>query len=81
VDNTAMREFRTCDDCGTNLIRNIIAEMKKEKDEPVEDTIELGKTGLIKSINLAADNNIEIILSMDLAKARKVVLNETEDKK
>ncbi len=76
-----MREFKTCDDCGTKLIRNIITEMRKEKDEPIEEVIDLGKTGLVKSINLAGDNNLDIVLSMDLAKARKVVLNETEEKK
>lgn len=81
VDNSILREFKLCDDCATSMIRKIIAEMKKEKEEPVESTIVLNRTGLIDSITLGEDNVLEITLSMDLAKARKVVLGETEDSK
>ena len=81
VDNAVMRDFKVCDECATTLIRKIITEMKKEKDEPVEDTIILDRSGLVYSLALAQDNLLEITLSMDLAKARKVVLGETEEKK
>lgn len=81
VDNAVMRDFRVCDECATTIIRKIIIEMKKEKDEPVEDTIVLDRTGLVYSLALDKENFLEITLSMDLAKARKVVLGETEEKK
>lgn len=79
VDNSILREFKLCDNCATSMIRKIMSEMKRKKEEPVESTIVLNRTGLIDSVVLGEDNVLEITLSMDLAKARKVVLDETDE--
>lgn len=76
VDNSPMREFKICDGCAANLIRQMMEELK----EPQEAAITLTRTGIIDNITLCDDNALEIVLSMDLARARKVVLDQTEAK-
>ncbi|MEM0372804.1 MAG: hypothetical protein QXO69_03145 [archaeon] len=80
VDNSILRKFKVCDGCATSLVRKIVAEMNT-RDGKAPDQIDLTKTGLIKSIELASDNVLEFTISMDLAKARKVVLDTTEEAK
>ena len=80
VDSSVLRDFKICDDCAASVIRKIVAEMNRGKEKPKEmKSIVLNRIGLIDSVTLAEDNVLEITLSMDLAKARKVVLNETEE--
>jgi len=76
VDNSLMRNFRVCDDCGAGLIRSVLKQMSR--DGTVPEKIDLGKTGLVNSVHLGEDNVLEVTLSMDLAKARKLVLDKTE---
>lgn len=79
VDSSVLRDFKVCDDCAASVIRRIVAEMQRDKDESEEiKNIVLNRIGLIDSVTLAEDNILEITLSMDLAKARKVVLDEIE---
>lgn len=78
VDNSILRKFKVCDTCATALVRKIVAEMNT-RDGKAPDQIDLTKTGLIKSIELTSDNSLEFTISMDLAKARKVVLDTTEE--
>jgi len=75
VDNSLLRDFKICDECAANVIRKILKEQNTEGENtaPV-----LTKTGLIDSVTLADDNCLEITLSMDLAKARKLILEKTE---
>ena len=77
VDNSLLRKFKVCDDCATGLVRKITAEMNT-RDGVAPDQIDLTKSGLIKGIQLGTDNNLEFTISMDLAKARKIVLDKTE---
>ena len=77
IDNSILRKFKVCDGCGTELVRKITAEMNT-RDKTAPDQIDLTKTGLIRSIELAQDNCLEFTISMDLAKARKVILDRTE---
>ncbi len=76
VDNSLMRTFKVCDDCGAELIRNVLSQMSR--DGSVPEKIDLNKTGLVNSVHLGPDNVLEVTLSMDLAKARKLVLDKTE---
>lgn len=76
ADNSLMRTFNVCDDCGAELIRNVLKQMSR--DGSVPEKINLGKTGLVNSVHLNEDNVLEVVLSMDLAKARKLVLDKTE---
>ena len=78
VDNSILRNFKVCDVCASSLVRKIVAEMNT-KDKTAPDVIDLTKTGLVDTIQLSEDNMLEITLSMDLAKARKVVLDLTDD--
>ncbi|RLG20646.1 hypothetical protein DRN74_04975 [Candidatus Micrarchaeota archaeon] len=72
VDNSVLHSFRVCDDCAAKLIRKIVSEMKL----PVSsDNLILNYTGLIGDITLNDNNELEVKLLMDLAKARKIVLN------
>lgn len=80
VDSSVLRDFKVCDECAASVIRKIVSEMNRSKEKPGKmKSIVLNRIGLIDSITLAEDNVLEITLSMDLAKARKVVLNETEE--
>ena len=76
VDNSLMRDFKICDDCASDVIRKILKE--QNPDEELSKPI-LTKSGLVDSISLGEDNCLEITLSMDLAKARKFILEQTED--
>jgi len=73
VDNSLMRDFKICDECASSVIRKILKEQGEEAVQPI-----LTKTGLIDSVVLGDDNSLEITLSMDLAKARKLILEQTE---
>jgi len=75
VDNSLLRDFKICDECASDVIRKILKE--QEPDGDVTQPI-LTKTGFIDSIVLTEDNCLEITLSMDLAKARKFILEQTE---
>ena len=77
VDNSLLRKFSVCDGCATSLVRKIVSEMNT-RDGIAPDHIDLTKTGLIKSIDLAKDDCLEFTISMDLAKARKIVMDCTE---
>ena len=74
VDNSLLRDFKICDECASNVIRKILKEQQTEGEvtQPI-----LTKTGLIDSIILGDDNSLEITLSMDLAKARKYIIEQT----
>ena len=78
VDNSILRNFKVCDGCASSLVRKIVAEMNT-KDKTAPDVIDLTRTGLVDSIQLGKDSILEITLSMDLAKARKVVLDLTDE--
>jgi len=75
VDNSLLRDFKICDECASDVIRKILKEQEPGGDvtQPI-----LTKTGFIDSIVLTEDNCLEITLSMDLAKARKFILDQTE---
>ncbi|MFH0987232.1 MAG: hypothetical protein V1911_04300 [Candidatus Micrarchaeota archaeon] len=79
VENQIMRDFILCDECAASLVRKIVKEMKPEH-APEEKTINLTRTELVDSIHLNEENELEINLSMDLAKARKVVMDEAGPK-
>lgn len=80
VDSSVLRDFKICDECAASVIRKIVSEMNRSKEKSEEiKSIVLNRIGLIDSVTLAEDDVLEITLSMDLAKARKIVLNETEE--
>ena len=75
VDNSLIHNFRVCDSCAASLIRRIVREMKL----PVSDeNVVLNHTGIIGNVVLNSKDELEITLLMDLAKARKVVLENVE---
>jgi hypothetical protein len=76
VDNSLMRDFKMCDECASDVIRRILKEQNPEEELT---RLVLTKSGLVDSITLGEDNCLEITLSMDLAKARKMILDQTED--
>ena len=80
ADNTMLRNFKICDDCAASVIREVTKELNASGTTiPAEKPdISLTALGLVDTISLAKDNILEITLSMDLAKARKVVLKQTE---
>jgi hypothetical protein len=75
VDNSLLRDFKICDECAAEVVRKILKEQQPDGDvkQPV-----LTKTGLVDSVVLTEDNCLEITLSMDLAKARKLIMEKTE---
>jgi len=76
MDNSLMREFKVCDECGIALVRKIIKEINPKADE--EGDINLMRTGIIDRIMLLKKGNFRIVIKMDLAKARKIVLDATD---
>ena len=72
VDNSILHSFKICDYCAGKLLRQIATDMKL----PVStDNMLLNYTGLVGDMTLNVDNQLEVILLMDLAKARKAVLD------
>ena len=72
VNNQVLHSFKICDPCAAKLIREIVKEMKLPM---TEDPLILNYTGLIGDLTLSAENELEVILLMDLAKARKAVMD------
>jgi hypothetical protein len=75
VGNEIMREFRLCDGCATSLIRKFADKLDNVQKEG--EKVILTHNTLIHGFALTEDNELEIVLPMDLAKARKIVLEET----
>lgn len=75
VDDSLLRDFKACDECAGNIIRKLVLETS-----PDAKQFSVTTTGLVSSIFLNEDNSLEITLSMDLAKARKLILEQTEGK-
>ena len=76
VDNTLLREFKICENCASELITKVLKEMNPEKIQG--NQVVLSGTSILDSVILYPDKSLEIILSMDLAKARKLVLESAE---
>ncbi len=75
IDNSLLRDFKICDQCAGEVVRKILKEQQPESDL---SQLVLTKTGLVDSVTLTEDNCLEITLSMDLAKARKLIMDKTE---
>ena len=73
VDGSTLRNFKICDACAGSLVRRIVHELDPEQAKNPQ--LVLTRSGLIDSIVLDEDNELEITLSMDLAKARKIILD------
>lgn len=76
VDNSLLRDFRICDTCASFVIKKVLEEMKTNSTEATDT--DLIRSGLIGKIALAEDSGLEITLKMDLAKARKTILDHTD---
>ncbi|MBS3060014.1 MAG: hypothetical protein J4432_00715 [DPANN group archaeon] len=77
ADNNIMRNFKVCDGCAVSLVKRLSEE---ERDDSAPDKINMVRSSLIKEFYLAEDGNLELTISMDLAKARKLILEETNTK-
>jgi len=75
VSNEVMREFKLCDGCATSLVRKLSNKLNGTQKEG--EKVILTHNTLIHGLALTEDDDLEIILPMDLAKARKLVLEET----
>ncbi|MBI1973547.1 hypothetical protein HYS54_01925 [Candidatus Micrarchaeota archaeon] len=71
VDNSLLKDLRVCHGCATSLVRKMLIEINPQ--EAANDTIVLSRTGLIDSVMLNKDDELEVAISMDVAKARKIV--------
>ena len=78
IDNNIMRDFKICDSCAGSLLRTLSVD--KDEDIPKGTRLNLTRNTLIHELILGEDDNLEIVLSMDLAKARKLVLDQTSQK-
>lgn len=76
ADNALLREFIVCEACAFSIARKVLVEVPKEIPEPLK----LTGSSLLDAVILKPDNTLEFVLSMDLAKARRFVLNSTEEK-
>lgn len=75
-DSSLLREFKICEDCATNVIKKVLKEISPEKVQ--ENQTILSGTSILDSVILHPDNSVEFVLSMDLAKSRKLVLESAE---
>lgn len=78
MDNSVMREFNLCDGCATSVLRKVILEPPKGNGEAPQNII-LTRSELVDDITLLGDGTLEIKMNMDLAKARKAVLDGAEN--
>jgi len=74
-DNSILRDFKMCDDCAVKVIRKMLTELDPETDH--KSPIILNRSGIMGGLSLTPDDDLEVTLLMDLAKARKAVLEET----
>lgn len=75
-DSSLLREFKICEGCATDVIRKVLKEMNPEKVQ--ENQTILSGTSILDTVILYPDNSVEFVLSMDLAKSRKLVLESAE---
>jgi len=78
VSNEIMREFRLCDGCAVSLVRklsNKLDDIQKDGEKII-----LTHNTLIHSLVLNENDELELVIPMDLAKARKLVLEETGER-
>lgn len=73
VDGSTLRDFKICDTCAAFIVRKLVHELDPEQAKNPQ--LILTRSGLIDSLVLNQDNDLEITLSMDLAKARKMILD------
>jgi len=73
VEGSTLRDFKICDTCAAFIIRKLVHELDPEQAKSSE--IVLTRSGILDSIVLDGNNDLEVTLSMDLAKARKLVLD------
>ena len=79
VDNAVLRDFKLCDGCAVDVVRKVAKDADPEKKTPAQ--VVLTRAGFVDTIALGEDGALEVTLSMDLARARKIFLDHTEERK
>ena len=77
--NGKMEKYRICDDCATLLLKEMISRVMGIREEHmIPNPMELTKTGLISELLLHDDNSLEIVINLDVHRARRIVTKEKE---
>ncbi|MBN3036969.1 MAG: hypothetical protein JW834_00820 [Candidatus Diapherotrites archaeon] len=80
--NSRMGKFRVCDDCASELLRDMLRKVHGIRDgQELPSPISLSKTGIIEEMVLRDDNSLEITVSIDIGKARRIVERSQEEPK
>lgn len=74
------RKYRICDKCAVILLREMTGRIMGIRDgEDMPSPMVLSKTGVISDLLLHEDNSLELVIDMDIYKARRII-PKTEEK-
>jgi len=72
-----MSKYRICDDCAVLLLKEMTSRVMgvREKNN-LPNPIALSKTGVISELNLHDDKSLELVIDLDIYKARRIIPKE-----
>lgn len=72
-----MNKYRVCDDCAVIVLKEMTSRVMgiREKDN-MPSPIVLSKTGVISELLLHDDKSLELVIDLDICKARRIIPKE-----
>ena len=68
------QRYRICDKCAVLLLREMTGRVMGIRDgEDMPSTLVLSKTGVISELMLHEDDSLELVIDMDIYKARRII--------
>jgi hypothetical protein len=72
-----MDKYRICDDCAVLLLKEMTSRVMGVRDkENLPFPVVLSKTGVISELLLHNDNSLELVIDLDICKARRIIPKE-----
>jgi len=73
--------YKICDECAVFLLREMSRKVMGIRDpQNMPNPLALSKTGVIKDILLNDDNSLDIVIDLDICKARRWILRQEREK-
>ncbi len=77
--NGPVRKYKICDDCAITVIKQISHDiLGLRENEELTFPLEISKLGVIESVYLLDNGEIEIILKVDYSQAKRIIEKKKE---
>ncbi|MCD6414480.1 MAG: hypothetical protein J7L23_02515 [Candidatus Diapherotrites archaeon] len=75
--NGKSERYKICDECATTLLKEMTGRVMGIRDKDMlPNPMELTKTGLISELLLHEDKSLEIVINLDVHRARRIISKE-----